>query len=369
MIEVSETLIETKAQMNDVLASAILVVDDEPANVKLLERTLRTFGYFELLSTTDPRAVLGLYQQNVLDLIILDLNMPHLDGFEVMRQLQALGREDMPPILILTAQHDQEHRVRALKGGAHDYVTKPFAVDELMARVRNLLQVRLYHKSMRSRTEWLEQRVQERTREIYDTRLQIVRRLGRAAEFRDNETGLHIVRMSKMSVVLGEACGMSSEECELLLNASPMHDIGKIGIPDNILLKPGKFEPHEWKVMQTHTTIGGEILSGDDSDLLSMARVIALSHHEKWDGSGYPNGLAGENIPRVGRVVALADVFDALTSVRPYKKAWSVNDAMEYIETNRGKHFDPHLVDQFRTRLPDILAIKDDFAEPGLPDQ
>jgi len=349
----------------DTLAASILLVDDEPANVKLLERTLRAFGYQALLSTTDPRTVLDLYQQHGADLIILDLNMPHLDGFEVMRQLHALGGDRLPPILILTAQHDQEHRVRALKGGAHDYVTKPFAVDELLARVRNLLQVQLYQKSIRGRNQWLEERVRERTRELYDTRLQIVRRLGRAAEFRDNETGLHIVRMSKMSVLLGEACGMNSEECELLLNASPMHDIGKIGIPDHILLKPGKFEPHEWEIMQTHASIGAEILSGDDSELLSMARIIALNHHEKWDGSGYPNGLAGEDIPLVGRVVALADVFDALTSVRPYKKAWSVDAAMEYMDANRGKHFDPKLVDLFRTRLPDILAIKVQFAEPG----
>jgi putative two-component system response regulator len=353
--------------LTDALTAKILLVDDEPANIKLLDRTLGTFGFQNIITTTDPRTVLGLFQQHGFDLIILDLNMPHLDGFEVMRQLHALGRLDLPPILILTAQHDQEHRVRALKGGAHDYVTKPFAVDELLARVRNLLQVQLYHKSMRGRNQWLEERVRERTKELYDTRLQIVRRLGRAAEFRDNETGLHIVRMSKMSVALGEACGMNSEACELLLNASPMHDIGKIGIPDQILLKPGKFEPHEWEIMKTHASIGAEILSGDDSELLSMARVIALNHHEKWDGSGYPNGLVGEAIPLVGRVVALADVFDALTSVRPYKKAWSVDAAMEYMDANRGKHFDPHLVDLFRTRLPDILAIKEKFAEPDSP--
>ncbi|OYY92297.1 MAG: two-component system response regulator [Hydrogenophilales bacterium 28-61-23] len=361
-------LLTPQLGLTDALAASILVVDDEPANVKLLERTLRTFGYRNQLSTTDPRTVTALFQQHGFDLIILDLNMPFMDGFEVMRQLQALGRDDLPPILILTAQHDQEHRVRALKGGAHDYVTKPFAVDELLARVRNLLQVQLYHKSIRGRNQWLEERVRERTRELYDTRLQIVRRLGRAAEFRDNETGLHIVRMSKMSVALGEACGMSSEDCELLLNASPMHDIGKIGIPDQILLKPGKFEPHEWEIMKTHATIGAEILSGDDSELLSMARIIALSHHEKWDGSGYPYGLAGENIPLVGRIVAMADVFDALTSERPYKKAWTVEAAMEYVDANRGKHFDPQLVDLFRTRLPDILAIKETFAEPASPD-
>ncbi len=354
--------------LTDALAAKILLVDDEPANIKLLDRTLGTFGYQNIITTTDPRSVLGLFQQHPFDLIILDLNMPYLDGFEVMRQLHELGRLDMPPILILTAQHDQEHRVRALRGGAHDYVTKPFAVDELLARVRNLLQVQLYQKSIRGRNQLLEERVRERTRELYDTRLQIVRRLGRAAEFRDNETGLHIVRMSKMSVVLGEASGLSSAECELLLNASPMHDIGKIGIPDQILLKPGKLESNEWEIMKTHTTIGAEILSGDDSELLSMARIIALCHHEKWDGSGYPHGLVGENIPLVGRIVALADVFDALTSERPYKKAWPLDAAMQYVEDNRGKHFDPRLVDLFQTSLPDILTIKDQFAEPGHAD-
>jgi putative two-component system response regulator len=348
----------------DTLAATIMLVDDELANVKLLERTLRAFGYHDLLSTTDPRSVLDLYQQQGVDLIILDLNMPYLGGVDVMRQLQAIAGDSVPPILILTAQHDQEHRVHALRGGAHDYVTKPFAVDELLARVRNLLKVQLYQKSMRGHNQWLEERVRERTQALYDTRLQIVRRLGRAAEFRDNETGLHIVRVSMISALLGEGAGMNEGECELLLNASPMHDVGKIGIPDHILLKPGKLEPHEWEIMKTHSTIGAEILSGDSSELLSMAHVIALRHHEKWDGSGYPNGLAGEDIPLVGRIAGLADVFDALTSERPYKKAWTVEASMEYIDANRGKHFDPRLVDLFRSRLPDILAIKDKFAEP-----
>ena len=353
------------------LAATIMVVDDEPANVKLLERMLAVSGYGHVVSTLDPRQVIGLYQSQPFDLIVLDLNMPHMDGFEVMRQLRALDPERLPPILILTAQHAQEHRVRALQAGARDYVTKPFEKDELLARVRNLLEIQLYHKSMRNRNHWLEERVRERTEELYDTRLQIVRRLGRAAEFRDNETGLHIVRMSKMSVLIGQACGMCSDDCELLLNASPMHDIGKIGIPDHILLKPGKFEPHEWEIMKTHTTIGAEILSGDDSELLSMARVIALTHHEKWDGSGYPRGLEGEHIPLVGRIVALADVFDALTSVRPYKRAWPVEEAVANLVENRGKHFDPRLVDVFQAELPNILAIKERYAEPeaGLPER
>ena len=272
-----------------------------------------------------------------------------------------------PPILILTAQYEQEHRVRALQSGASDYVTKPFSVAELLARVRNQVQGQLYSKFMRGRTKWLEERVRKRTREIYDTRLQIVRRLGRAAEFRDNETGLHIIRMSQMSMLLGEAAGMSPGDCELLLNASPMHDIGKIGIPDHVLLKPGKFNPQEWAIMQTHTTIGADILSGDDSELLTMARTIALSHHEKWDGSGYPAGLKGERIPLVARIVAMADVFDALTSVRPYKHAWSLEDTLEYIDANRGKHFDPDLVDLLHPRIRDIMAIREQYPEPVPP--
>jgi putative two-component system response regulator len=368
MNETPEKLTTTTPRPEDTQQAKILIVDDEPANVKLLERMLQSFGYRNLVSTTDSRTVLDLFQQQDSDLIILDLNMPHFTGFEVMQQLQALGGEDLPPVLVLTAYNDQEYRVRALQGGAHDYVTKPFAVEELLARVRNLLQVRLYQRFLRGRNQWLEERVRERTREIYDTRMQIVQRLGRAAEFRDNETGLHIIRMSKMSLVLGAAAGMSPQDCELLLNASPMHDIGKIGIPDNILLKPGKFEPAEWEIMKTHSVIGAEILSGDNSDLLTMAHIIALNHHEKWDGSGYPIGLEEEQIPLVGRIVALVDVFDALTSVRPYKKAWTVEAALEYIDQNRGKHFQPRLVDLFHERLDVMLAIKDKFAEPVVPE-
>ena len=348
----------------DQFSATVLIVDDEPANVKLLERTLRTSGYHNLVSSTDPRTVLALFQQHDFDLVILDLNMPHMDGFEVMRQLQALQRDDLPPILILTAQFEQEIRVRALREGAQDYVTKPFALEELLARVGNLVQVQLYRKALRERNQSLESRVRERTRELYDTRLQVVQHLGRAAEYRDNETGLHIIRMSQMSMVLAEAWGMSAEDCELVVNASPMHDIGKIGIPDQILLKPGKLGPDEWEIMKTHSSIGADILAGNHSELLAMAGTIALHHHEKWDGSGYPHGLKGEQIPLVARVVALADVFDALTSERPYKSAWTVEASLAYIESNRGKHFDTRLVDLMHSRLDDILDIKARFAEP-----
>lgn len=348
----------------DVRMADILLVDDEIVNLKLLQRSLKAAGYTRLTSLSDPHAVLPHFERQRYDLVVLDLNMPGMNGFEIMSKLQTLDRDNMPPVLILTAQHAQEDRIRALRNGAQDYITKPFSIEELSARVRNLLQAQLNRKLIRGRNLQLEQRVCERTRELYDTRLQIVRRLGRAAEYRDNETGLHIVRMSKISALLGEAVGMGLESCELLLNASPMHDIGKIGIPDHILLKPGGFEPHEWETMKSHTTIGADILSGDDSDILNMAREIAFTHHEKWDGSGYPCGLQGESIPLEGRIVAVADVFDALTSERPYKRAWPIEDALDFVRSQRGQHFDPQLVDLFMENLPSVLEIRNRFAEP-----
>ncbi|SEG39328.1 HD domain-containing phosphohydrolase [Oceanospirillum linum] len=289
--------------------------------------------------------------------------MPHMDGFAVLEALKARF-ETPPPVLVLTAQSAQEFRTQALEVGAQDYVTKPFERNELLHRVKNLLSTKLYRQGLERLNESLEEKVTERTQQLNETRLQVVRRLGRAAEYRDNETGLHIVRMSKISHLLGEAMGMDAYQCDLLLNASPMHDIGKIGIPDHILLKPGKFEPEEWDIMKQHAQMGADILEGEDSDLLTMARDIALTHHEKWDGTGYPNGLKGEEIPLVGRICAIADVFDALTSERPYKKAWSVDDALTLIRENRGTHFEPGLVDAFMSNLDAILAIRNNHQEP-----
>lgn len=348
----------------DVKSASILVVDDEPVNIKLVESVLKGNGYTGIITTTDPREVRGLCRDNEIDLILLDLNMPHLDGYEVMDQLSSELDKPVPPVLILTAQSSREFKNRAFETGAKDYVTKPFDVKEVLARVQNLVQVELFHKYLKSENRLLEEKVQERTREINQTRLEVVRRLGRAAEYRDNETGLHIVRMSKISQVLGVASGMDEYQADLLLNASPMHDIGKIGIPDNILLKPGKFEPEEWEIMKTHAEIGANILSGSDFDLLSMASEIALTHHEKWDGSGYPKGLSGKDIPLTGRICAVADVFDALTSSRPYKKAWAIDEAVKYMNEQSGSHFDPALIEQFNENLSAILQIKADFSEP-----
>lgn len=345
----------------------ILIVDDEPANLKLLDKMLRSQGYQSLVLVDDPRMAVELYRVTRPALILLDINMPHLDGYQVMEQLKALNDPLLPPVVILTAQHGKDYLLRALAAGARDFIGKPFDRNELLMRVRNLLDAQMAHRLVHDQKTVLEDMVRARTEELRRTRLQVVQRLGMAAEYRDEETGNHILRMSHICALLARAVDWSEAGCDLILNASPMHDIGKIGIPDAILLKPGKFEPHEWEIMKTHAAIGGKLLEGDDSILMRMAREIALTHHEKWDGSGYPNGLAGEAIPQAGRIVALADVFDALTSVRPYKKAWTVEAAVQLIRDNRGRHFDPDLVDVFLQELPGIAEIRKRFSEPGDP--
>jgi putative two-component system response regulator len=311
--------------------------------------------------------VLAAYQEERPDLILLDINMPHLDGYAVFAQLKALNDPLLPPIVILTAQAGRDYLLRALAEGVRDFVSKPFDRVELLMRVRNLLDAHMAHRFVHDQKATLEMLVDKRTEELRKTRLEVVQRLGRAAEYRDNETGLHIVRMSMFAARLAKSLGWNEPRVELMLHASPMHDIGKIGVPDAVLLKPGKFEPHEWEIMKTHAAIGATILDGGDSDLLELARTIALSHHEKWNGSGYPAGLAGAAIPEAGRIAAVADVFDALTSTRSYKKAWPVEDAVKYIREQSGTHFDPQIVEHFMRCLPDLFAIREAHLEPAAP--
>ncbi len=269
-------------------SARILIVDDEAANLKLLDRMLAGQGYTERVLIQDPRTVVSRYLEMPADLILLDIGMPHMDGFEVMAQLQALGDALLPPIVVLTAQHSRDFLLRALGGGARDFISKPFDRNELLARVRNLLDAHMAQRMLYDQKAVVEEMVRARTEELRHTRLQVVQRLGRAAEYRDEATGNHILRMSHVCALLAHALGWDEAQCELMLNASPMHDIGKIGIPDHILLKPGRLDPGEWEIMQAHARIGAEILDGDDSDLIRMARDVALAHHEKWDGSGYP---------------------------------------------------------------------------------
>ncbi|MGB5096323.1 MAG: HD domain-containing phosphohydrolase [Porticoccaceae bacterium] len=348
---------------NIIYTARIFVIDDEPVNLKLLERFLKALGYSHVELIQDSRGVIARYQEARPDLILLDINMPHLNGYEVLAQLVALNDPMLPPVVVLTAQHSRDHLLKALSAGARDFIRKPFDHTELQVRVRNLLGAHLAHRMLNDHSAMLEELVRQRTEVLHMTRLQVVQRLARAVEYRDNETGNHIVRMAEVSTLLAKSMGWSLADCELMLHASPMHDVGKIGIPDGILLKPGKLDADEFKVMQTHTEIGAEILGGDESDLLALARIIALSHHEKWDGTGYPKGLVGAAIPMAGRIVAAADVYDALTSVRPYKDAWPTDKAVSYMKLSAGTHFDPEVIHHFLKHLPDINKIMQEHAD------
>lgn len=353
----------TNSRSKEQVEAKILIVDDEPGNIAVLRRMLAHAGYHNLKTTTNGREVTDIYLTYSPDLILLDLKMPGFNGFEVMKDLKKFQGNDYLPILILTAQRDSETRLRALESGAKDFVNKPFDATEILARIGNMLEVRLLHNQVRDNNKTLEEKILERTYELEKTRMEVIHRLGRAAEFRDNETGLHVIRMSRFSQRLAQQLGLPDSECDLILNASPMHDIGKIGIPDRILLKPGKLTYDEWEIMKKHSEIGAKLLSGSKSPLIQMAEEIALTHQERWDGSGYPQGLKGEEIPLVSRVVAVADVFDALTSDRPYKKAWPVEDSANEIISKSGILFDPKLVASFKEVLPDFISIKEAYAD------
>ena len=345
----------------------ILVVDDEPANLKLLRLMLQHAGYRRISLLDDPRQVTALCQAEPPDLILLDINMPHLDGFGVMGQIKALGLPLACPIVVLTAQCGQDLLLRALQNGANDFLNKPFNRQELLARVHNLLTAQLARQRLQADHASLEQAIENQTREVQRLQADVVRRLARASELRDNETGAHVLRMSHTSALLAKQMGWSDSACALLLEASPMHDVGKIGIPDGILLKPGPLTTDERTIMQTHTTVGAALLTGSDDPLLSMARDIALCHHEKWDGTGYPSGLTGTAIPEAARIVAIADVFDALTSERPYKQAWPVPDAVQFMQNQAGKHFDPDILAGFLGIIPQVQAIRLRHTEPASP--
>ncbi|MBK7057351.1 MAG: response regulator [Leptospiraceae bacterium] len=342
------------------MKSSILIVDDSPKNIQVLGNILRDKGYNIYVATSGAQA-LELVKTETPDLILLDVQMPEMDGYEVCKRLKESGHTTKIPVIFLTANVETDDIVKGFEIGAADYITKPFQSLELLVRVKTQIE----NKKLK---ENLEEIVGERTTQLRNalriieiSQHDLIDRLGRAAEFKDNETGMHVKRMSHYCVILGRAAKLDETKLEMLLSASMMHDVGKIGIADNILLKPGKLTPEEFEVMKTHTTLGAELLSESKSELLKMAESIALSHHEKWNGKGYPNGLSGENIPIEVRIVSIADVFDALTSERPYKKGWSVEDAINFIQKEKGQHFDPILADLFLEQLPAILEIKQKF--------
>ena len=320
----------------------LLLVDDEPTNLQVLRHILQ--ADYCLLFATDGERALQVAREQRPDLVLLDIMMPHMDGYAVCRALKADAATASIPVIFITALNDSQDETAGFDVGGVDYLTKPVSPPVVRARVRT-------HLSL------------VRMEELRETRLQIVQRLGRAAEYKDNETGLHVIRMSHFAQLLALAAGCSPAWAEDLLNAAPMHDVGKIGIPDAVLRKPGPLDADEWATMRRHPEIGAEIIGEHPSGVLQLAREIALAHHEKWDGSGYPRGLAGEAIPLSARIVAIADVFDALTTRRPYKEPWPVQEAMNHIAAQAGKHFDPALVALFAPLLPQLLEIRARWAE------
>ena len=341
----------------------LLVVDDNAINLTLFRHLLQKLEGAEVECIADPVVALEWCAANDPDLILLDYMMPGVNGLQFIERLRLIpGRADVPVVMV-TADTESDVRHRALQLGAQDFLTKPVDKVELTARVNNLLALRRSQQQLSDRAAWLAEEVAKATAEIAAREKEAILRLSRAAEYRDPETGSHLLRMSNYTRQIAVQLGLPPAEQSLLLEASPMHDIGKVGTPDQILLKPGRLTPEEFEVMKQHATIGYEILRDSVSPLLQCAAKLALAHHEKFDGSGYPLGLAGEAIPLHGRIVAVADVFDALTSERPYKKAWTLDAAVDFLKANSGSHFDPTCVEAFLATWSQVLEIRERYRD------
>jgi putative two-component system response regulator len=324
----------------------ILMVDDEKPNLDLLRRILETAGFSNVRSTTDPCEALSLCEEWDPDILLLDILMPVMDGFTILERLnEKNGDQGYLPVLVLTSDQSSDTRRRALSSGARDFLNKPLSPSDVRLRVRNLLETRFLHIELQERNRDLEERVRQRTTELERARYEILRRLARAAEYRDDNTGDHTRRVGETSAAIARAYGVGMDEVELIRRIAPLHDVGKIAIPDSILLYPGPLDEEQRGVMRTHTVIGGDMLGGSGFELLDRAAEIALSHHEHWDGGGYPFGLAGDAIALHGRIVKVADTFDALTHLRPYKEAWTAEMAWEWIQRASGTLFDPDVVE------------------------
>ncbi len=352
----------------------VVIVDDSALNLRLMDGLVNKTGNHQIHLFDQPRAALEWCRSQEPDLLIVDYMMPEMDGLSLIRAFRALPGRGELPVLMITADHDKETRYKALENGANDFLTKPIDGQEFRARVRNMLALRASQKqlaeqaaALADRNAWLKSKVDEATAGILAREQEMIIRLSRAAEFRDPETGAHILRMANYSRLIGGELGLSESEQDLILRAAPMHDVGKIAIPDYILLKPGRLTAEEMEIMKRHAEYGYELLRGSQSTLLDAAAVIAYSHHEKYDGSGYPLGLKGGDIPLHGRIVAVADVFDALTSDRPYKAAWPLDKALAFLREGAGGHFDPRCVEAFMARLDEVLVIRARYQDEALP--
>lgn len=346
------------------MSHTVLIVDDAEINLVLFSTLVKRLPDCQPITFADPLKALDWTQTHSFDLLIVDYMMPELDGIAFIERLRQLPLHADVPVLMITANDQKQVRYRALDAGVTDFLTKPVDKVEFLARANNLLQLGLSRRALSDRAAWLAEEVRKATLDLVEQEHDTVVRLSKAAEYRDPDTGAHILRMAHYSRLIAEQLGLEPSACELILKAAPMHDIGKVGIPDHILLKPGRLTPEEFELMKQHATYGHEILCGSRSGLLQAGAEIARLHHEKWDGSGYPQGLAGEAIALNGRIVAVADVFDALTSERPYKKAWDIDRARTFLQEGRGSHFDPACVDAFLARWADVLAIRQRYADP-----
>lgn len=336
----------------------IVLIDDVQLNLTLLWHLVKRIDGYEPVSFLDPKEALAWCMENDYELVIVDYMMPEIDGIEFIKKLKTCKDKKDIPMLMVTANDQNDVRYTALEAGATDFLNKPIDKTEFIIRVRNMLALRSHQSKLADKANWLAHEVQKATKDIREREEELIHRLSKAAEYRDPETGGHIKRMSWYSRHIAAQMGFSSIQQELILQAAPMHDIGKVGIPDAILLKPGRLDSTEYELMKEHAKIGYEILSGSASKLMQMGAEIALSHHERYDGTGYPYGTKGEDISIYGRIIAVADVFDALTSVRTYKKAWSIEDAVDFLKENTGKQFDPACIDAFFKDWDNILNIR-----------
>ena len=345
------------------LAAHVVIIDDEAANVMMLTRVLERAGFQSITGLTDARELPGLMIHSPADLVITDLHMPGCDGFGVLDMLSPFINQERLPVLVVTGDGSRDARTHALSAGAKDFVTKPFDMVEVLLRVRNLLESRLLFQDLRKQNRTLLESATGRTRELESTRIEIIERLALAAEYRDDDTGHHNQRVGDMSAKLAEAIGWTREDAGLLRRAAALHDVGKIGIPDALLRKPSALTESEVRVMRTHAAIGARILGGSQIPLLQLAETVAISHHEHWDGGGYPKGLKGTAIPVAGRIVAVVDAFDAITNDRPYRPARPAHVAMQVLREQRDRQLEGRLVDAFERiiaaepRLYDIKSV------------
>lgn len=326
----------------------VLIVDDQEHNISLLKRILQKAGFINLYSTENPFEIRKLLDEVSPDIILLDLHMPGMDGIEAVKLIrQYNGADTYLPVLMLTADNTSKAKREGLQAGVNDFLTKPYDRTEVVLRIHNLLRTRFLHKQLQEHNDLLEHRVQERTAQLQHAQQETIQLLARASEYRDDNTGTHTLRVGKLAALVADRMGFPAKDAERIGMAATLHDIGKIGIPDHILLKPGRFTNEEFEQMKLHTTIGANILQNSSFDVLKLAETISRSHHERWDGTGYPEGLRGEEIPIEARIVALADFYDAVTHERPYKKAWTQAEAIAEIKRQRGAHFDPRVTDLF----------------------